>query len=248
MNQSKRWSGRCRVVAALVALAVLAACDEEMPVATPSFSEALEKLEFSAASPLADGAMIVQISAQVPAGSTLQPRLVAFSTSAGTFVQGGTSVTTSAGADGKVRAFLRAPIRADTARIRASAGGTILIKDLPFAAALPQTLEIEPDSFSVQADPVKGGQTITITAFVRRASGAVTPGQEVGFSADLAGSAPPRIGVASRSDSAGKVTVKYSPGPTSYRGPIVIRAQTVGENNRVLAATTTIDIIGWKQP
>lgn len=217
---------------ALGAALVCAACYENYP--TDAVEQTLN-LRFEADSLPADGATLVHVVATIPPDARSDSRTVSFTTSAGTFVDGGEAKVAITGIDGVADTYLRAPRTPGRARVRAQLGSVIRETTIEFDTAYATRADLEPSGFVTKGTLAS---QITITAYLRRGIGVTSPGVEIRFEALRADNQQPigRLGVAAPSDTNGTVKVSYSAGDTTYEGPVRIRALAV--NGRVLGETT----------
>ncbi len=193
----------------------------------------------------ADGATLDELVAQVTTRSADSPAEVTFSASGGTLVAAtgtGSTLTLGATSGGGATLQLRAPNAVGLVFVRASVGDVTLQDTVLFVRALPNRVDVEPNVFTVQVTP---SATVTISAYLRRDIGVVTPGTPVAFSISAPGGADAGVlGAPSPSDSQGVATVKYSPGVTSYRGPVTINATVAVDGvNQSVGGGTTIQLL-----
>jgi hypothetical protein len=122
--------------------------------------------------------------------------------------------------------LLRAPSDSTRALITAAAGGVVRSRSITFRRAQPDFIQIVPEALSLKAGPTN---QLTLTAILRRAYGAPSPGIRVVFSAtDTTPERRPRgrFTTPAPSDEKGTVTVKFTTPDTLYKGPLLIRAVT----------------------
>lgn len=226
----------------LAAMLLMAAC--EGSGSNPNAPEVLA-LSVSAPSVPADGATVLQVSGVVDPDTRGDRRQLTFSVSGGVLTEGdGKTVTVAADEDGTARVGLRAPADPGVARIRLTVGSITRQDSVLFTRAVPESITVEPERFAIAA----GLQNeIRVTVQLRRVIGRVSPGTQVGFRAFRAGTniEAGRFGVPSLSDANGVVTVRYTPGDTSYRGPVRIVAIFTGEGGGpVVIGDAYVEIFG----
>jgi hypothetical protein len=189
---------------------------------------------------LADGQTLITVSAVASPGITrLQ---VTFTTSDGTFLQAtpGPSITVDADADGRASALLRTSITVGTVVVGATANGKTIRDTVFFTRAFPDRIDVEPSVFELKAT---AGNTIQLDAFLRRATGSVSLGTLADFSATRSnGTAIGIFGAPQPSDQTGKVTVKFTPGDSSFRGPISLVAKVTTPNG-IIQGSTMITVV-----
>lgn len=221
-------------------LILACACNENNESTAPLEHQDVASLIAASDSVPADGATLTVLTAQLEANSSLarNKRTVVFSTTAGRFAASeGTTVAVVADAEGKAEAFLEAPDVPTTAIVRASGDVTTLYRTITFTSAHPTSLLIEPDRFRIH-----GTEEITLTVSLRRASGKVTSGTEVYFTARrVGGDSIGRFGIPSLSDADGKLTVRFTPADTAYLGAVAIQA--IVSTAPSVTAGTIIDVI-----
>lgn len=233
-----------RVLLCLFSLGLLLACDTSKVIAPGTASQGL--LAFAASSHLvaADGASLTQLIAVVPSGGGTIGRSVIFSTTAGTLVGASAptvTVTESASSSDSATVLLQAPRDSLFALVRASAGSTVLQDTIRFTRALPMWIDLDPQQFAVKPDPTI---VINITAYLRRTPGLVSPGTRVRFGlSGPAGADLGTLGAPSMTDAQGAAVVRYAPGNTTYRGPVLITADADGANGTSVRGQTTVQII-----
>jgi hypothetical protein len=204
-------------------------------------------LTFSARTGTADGVSPIVVTATVPATASGTDRAVAFSTTIGTLTAGTTTantVTVTADASGMASALLRAS-GAGLGLVTASTGRGTRQDTVTFVAARPETVELEPAQFTVKGDL---SSTVDLTAYLRRRTGSVTPGATVRFSAVRAegpgsGTSIGIFSVPTPSDTGGRVTARFAPADSVYRGRVTITAQTLGASGDTLQAQTVVTVV-----
>lgn len=226
---------------ALLALVFLSGCESK---SNPNGPEVLG-LSLSSTSAPADGATVVQVMGMVDPGTRADRRQLTFSASGGTLTEGdGKAVTVVADERGVARVGLRAPAEPGLVRIRLTVGSVTRQDSVSFTRAQPETITVEPERFAIAA----GLQNETrVAAHLRRSLGKVSPGTTVSFRAFRAGTniEVGRFGTATLSDGNGVVTVRYTPGETTYRGPVRIVAIFTGDNGGpVVIGDAYVEIIG----
>jgi hypothetical protein len=221
--------------------AALAGCyapDSPSPTAAEVMS-----LSVSARTAPADGATTVQVAARIAADASAGHRNITFATTSGSLGGGdGSNASVPVDAMGLAVATLRAPADVSLARIRVSQGDVVRQDSVVFVRAEAEQVLVDPEHFSVQA----GTQSeLHVTAYLRRFAGKVTPGAEVRFRAlrEDTGEGIGRFGVAETSNSAGTVTVRFTPGATAYRGRIRITATAVVAGQPGPSGSAAVDVV-----
>lgn len=227
----------------LLALAATG-CSEDSP--GPVAPDDVLALAASAAAIPADGASQATITATIPADAASANRTVAFTTTAGTF-QGadapGTSTQAQADLDGRATVILRSGTRPATAQVEASVAGVVRVLTVRFTAALPETIDVDPGTFSLAAG---FGNTTTVTATLRRTGGGVaTEATEVRFAAATpAGATVGEFRSVTPSDAQGAATALYTAGDTTHRGPVTVTARvTDPATGATVSGTATLQIV-----
>jgi hypothetical protein len=217
-----------RAILCISLLGGLLGCDE------PANPSEILSLEATADSLPADGASTALVVAKVDASATEERRTIAFTTTAGTFVEGGiASGAAVADETGQAVIGLRAPLEVGVARVRATTGGETRLLELRYVPARPEQVLVEPEKFTLSA----GAQNeIRVTAYLRRTPGRVTPGTAVQFRAFIDGTSTEigQFGVSSLSDAAGAVTVRYTVGNTGYRNRIRLVAEATSPSGQII--------------
>jgi hypothetical protein len=224
-----------RSITILIALAFLPACYEDPPM---NPGEGILRLTVESDSAPADGATLLRVLALIPKEAASDRRTVVFSTSAGTFADGGQGTVAIIALDSVAETFLRAPRTSGPARVRAQLGTEIREVSVQFDTAYPARIDVEPKTFVLKAGV---SNETTITASLRRNVGQVSPGVEIRFEAVRADNGEPigQFGTVPASGVEGTITARYTAGETTYRGLVVIRASTrdgrvVGEGTLTL--------------
>jgi hypothetical protein len=141
----------------------------------------LIKISTSVASAPADGMTVVQVSATVAPNLPEADRAVAFTTTAGTFVDSNTKQTTrTADASNRATVDLKVDSSIVTAVLRATAGVATAETTLPFVQALPDFIVVDPKADKIKSD---GTEKVAIEVKLYRNVGKVTQGTVVTFSA-----------------------------------------------------------------
>jgi hypothetical protein len=193
-----------------------------------------------AASAPADGATLTAITASIPADARADRRTVAFSTTAGTFEGATREASVAADSSGQAVARLRAPLDTGEATVRVTAGGVTRVVTVRFDRAFPDTVLLDANPFGVRAD---AAHAVIVTATLRRGVGRPSRLTPVTFTATApAGGEVGRFGPATLSDSTGVVTVRFTPGVTAYRGPVVLQA-TAPRASGVVTGRVTVDVV-----
>lgn len=229
-----------RLALAAMLAAAAGACEGDH-VTNPNAPGVLA-LVLSAQQAPADGATVVQVTASVDRDTRGEARKLTFTTGGGVFTDNGKNeVTAAADENGVVRVGLQAPGAAGLARVRVSAGAAQRADSVMFTRAFPEQLLVDAEKFAVSQGTKN---EIKVTAQLRRAVGAVTPGAAVTFRALRADTQEEigQLGVATLSDAAGQVTVRYTPGGTPYRGRIRIVATTSGAAGQI-SGETSVEVI-----
>jgi hypothetical protein len=211
---------------------LLAACYKNSPT---DAGQRLLRLVVLVDSAAADGATVIPVTAIIPANARDSSRTVTFTTSLGTFTDGGQATVSIVAIDSVAQTYLRAPRTVGSARIRAQLGSELREHVVVFDTAFPTRADLQPDSFALHAGLT---HATNVTAFLRRPVGQVTPGVEVQFRALQAdnGQELGRFGIPTASNADGAVTVRYSAGETTYNG--AVRIQALGKGMVVLGETT----------
>ncbi len=210
---------RLAVAIVLLPTAVLLGCD----ALSDAISEDPEDLIVLTVNPEtipADGASTSTLSARVPAGALPDDRIVTFTTSAGTFVDG--SVVSSdpieipADVHGVATVQLRSGLTGGSAIVRAEAGTVSRQGRVRFELALPQQVFVSADTFILS---VASADTTDVEALLFRSQGVPSVGLPVEWSSlDPMGATVGGFTNQTTSDSAGKATAEFSPGITAFRG------------------------------
>jgi hypothetical protein len=214
----------------LAAFAMLQGCEPYDPSPMEPGDDALV-LEVSASPVPADGRTVTVVEAQVPEDTKPADRAVTFQTTLGALGPGTETQVTVTAVDGSATAQLRAPSAPGVAYVRATRGTVVRLDSVIFARALADTVLVEPSKFAL---PAGVGSEMNVTAVLRRDTGTPTAGATVQFAAfDEAGAQVGQFGLPSLSDGEGRVQVRYTPGPTAYRGPVRIVASTPGTGGTI---------------
>ena len=171
----------------------------------------------------ADGDTTVTLQARIPPRANADHRLVTFATTAGSFLPDGQmTIHVTADADGAALARLRAPSTVSSAIVTAEVGGFVRTGTVDFVWAPPDTIEIDPGTFSLRASV---NVSSTVTAILRRNHGTTTVGTIVHFTAvDTTGSRIGEFRSNNPSDATGRATALFTVGNTAYRGAVTIDA------------------------
>jgi hypothetical protein len=221
--------------AALAAILLLAACYDD----TPQMPETLI-LTLSADSAPADGSTLVRAEARTEEEDESVD--VTFSTTRGGFVGAEAASAKVPTVEGLAVAELRSPTTPGVARVRVVRGTAIREDSVLFVRARAQSITVEAERFALAAGIAN---SVNVTATLRRGSGAVTAGEEVTFRAREEGTGIliGQFSTPTPSDASGRVTVRFSAGDTSYRGPVRITA-TYGSDPSAISASVVIQITG----
>lgn len=222
---------RISLLAFSVALLAAPACDGSRM--TDPNAPGVLSLAVSTREAPADGATVLMVSGTVDRDTRGEARKLIFTTSAGTFTDGGTkAATVAADENGVARLGLRAPIDAGLVRVRVSAGSAERVDSVLFTRAMPEQVLVEPEKFALVAG-IKN--ELRVTANLRRTPGTVTPLTPVSFSAYRDGTSDEvgQFGIATLSDTSGQAGVRYTAGNTTYRGRVRIVATAAGPNGPI---------------
>ncbi len=200
-----------------------------VPAPTDSVLQFVEGVEAA----LADGQSLSRFAVQIsPWLQRDADRTVEFSTTAGSFIVGGsTAATTSirADANGVATAWLRSPARFDEAIVRATVKGFVQQQTLRFDWAGPDSIIVSRpwDQAGLAAD-----KQMRIEAQLRRLDGRskVTEDLEVSFAvADTLGQPIPRMRFVNvtRANPEGQVSALLLGGNTEYRGRAVVSVRAI---------------------
>ncbi|HJW92616.1 MAG TPA: hypothetical protein VJ901_03275 [Thermoanaerobaculia bacterium] len=206
---------------------------------TPPSAADIVRISVSNTAPPADGATILQVYADVAPALTGDQRNVTFTTIYGTFI-GGTNHSVVVRADNRNRATadLQTPPDAVTTRLTAAVSGVLAETNLMFVPALPDLLRVDPATVEMKAST-----EIIVTATLSRNLGSVTAGRIITFTAtDAQGQTIGGFRNIGLSTSEQKATAVYSPGSTTYRGLVTLRATTLSASGTILSAETTVRI------
>jgi adhesin/invasin len=187
----------------------------------------------------ADGLSSVQLRAEV--NPALTNRNVIFTTTAGSFTQGGTTQTSpsvSTGSDGVAIAQLYATT-VGTAVVTATAAGFSASQTITFTPALPDFISLSAKPLSLVRSETNG---IQLVAQLSRSIGNVTKDTRVDFTAVNATSGVPfgRFQEVKRTSETGEASATFVPGATAPDGLARITARVPGTN---VSAVVTVDIL-----
>jgi hypothetical protein len=226
---------RMRALTAIVLGGFLVACHE---ITDPPKAVGIRSLD-APATAVADAATLVPITVKIDTLLAENARAVTLSTTAGRF-DDDDEVTVSPDSSGTVVAFLTPPSDTTTALITATVGTHVLRRQIAFTRAPAEQLIVNTESFVIEAEP---GADIDVTAELRRLTGRPSPGIQVAFSAtDTTGATIGTFSNPLPSDSAGRVTARFTVGATPYRGRVTVRATTVG-TTPVLTGQATVQVV-----
>jgi hypothetical protein len=220
------------------------ACSEDSR--NPVDPDQVLALSASAAAIPADGVSLVTITAVIPSDAAPANRTIAFTTTAGSFAgtsPPGASIEVPADVDGRAVVFLQSGTQPAEAQVQASVAGFVRTVTVRFVQALPETIEVDPGTFSLEPG---FANTTTVTATLRRSGGGVaTQGTEVRFTATTpAGAAVGEFRAVTPSDAQGQATALYTAGDTTHRGPVTITARvTDPATGATVAGTATLQIV-----
>jgi hypothetical protein len=211
----------------------ICACDRE-GIAPSGSGPQLRGLTVTPSTAPADDATVVTVSAVVPAASPIALPQVVFNSTAGAFTASGTgTVVLAVSNDSSAIALLRAPARPTAAIVSASAGDTVLTTALSFTVAEPDSILVEPSTFTISASATP---EVTITALLYRSVGFVSSGILVNFSAPIG-----TFGASVVSNDSGAVHVRYAPGAVSDTVADTITA-TVTHGDTVSTGRTVLTV------
>ena len=168
----------------------------------------------------ADGATPVSATARVAAGIPAGRRSVTFRTTVGRFVPGNTdSFSIDADGSNAARAVL-VSTATGVARVTATIDGTTSSATAEFTSALPDSLFV-----SVAASELRSGQSTQVNSTLLRSVGVPSPRLIVNYSAlTPAGALIGAFSGATLSTESGESRATFNVGPTTYLGPLTIRA------------------------
>ena len=225
---------------------IFGACDDGAGPVQPTSRVGASIKTFSVPkTPLeADGLTHATLSVVLVPGSTLIRPYISFATTAGVLLPGA-SATASVVPDGSLSAsaILVAPTLPGVAFVRVDADTSTRSDSVIFVAALPDSIAVAPTSILVKANSTTMADTTVLRAVLWRMKGSVSPGARVTFVASPIAGVTPQFGAATSSDANGIVTIRFSPGLTSYSGPIAITATTAGAGGTPIVAHTTVTVI-----
>lgn len=230
-------------LAALMTFA-FASCSDNKDAVAPLAAAYDMKLAITPRSISADGASQARVTATLPAAAPSFRRNVTFTSTSGSFVQGSTAastVTVTADADGTAFALLRAPRDLGVAIVQASNGGAVRTDTVTFTRAVPERIDVDVDKFNVKAT---FADYLTITVRLGRASGKVSAGTPIRLRVAPAAAASQGIfGSIPLSDSSGTVSTRFTPGPTTHRGPMTITAEFENAGGIIIAGEAIAVVI-----
>jgi hypothetical protein len=168
------------LVLTLIAGVAAASCGWELNAPPDRGNRGLDSVTLSATLDTADAVRLDTIVAYVDTSFRTANTPVTFVTTAGSFVNAGSSGALSVAPDstGVARAYLRAPSDSSLAIISVSAAGTMQSRRILFLPAPPTFLRTTASNYFVAAAP---GSTVTITATVNRQRGTLSSGTVVRF-------------------------------------------------------------------
>jgi hypothetical protein len=181
------------------------------------------------------GLVKVRAAPETPSGSTVILR-----TTNGRFTNTYAFDTIFVASNREAISALRAPNTPGVATLTATLGSESMHSSVTFVPAYAEFLSLTPSSFQLTGS---AGSSITIEAKLTRTIGQVSPGTPVEFNAFMSnGLAIGLFSNAKPSDGEGKVTIAYSPGTTTYEGPIIIEAKTRRRGGDDLVARITVEV------
>jgi hypothetical protein len=197
----------------LIASVLLACHDSVDPV--PS---GLTALHATPDTVLADGVSQTAVTATVDTHLPIAFWSVTFTSTAGVFLESGTStVTLGAGPAGVATVYLRAPRDSVTAMVTATADTVVRTTTVHFAFAPVDSMTVVPAALDV-------GDSVQVTAYLSSNIGFPSPGVLLKFTAtSSAGDSTGQFTPVVPSDTTNVVTVQYYRSPT-YVGTVTIAA------------------------
>lgn len=183
----------------------------------------------------ADGATLSRFSVAVSPSVPPAQRTATFTTSAGTFVPSG---TVPVSASNLATGDLKSPTVIGTARVQVTVAGVTRETLIDFERATPDAVTVLVQSATVKASPVN---EVTVTVQLLRDVGTVNAGTLVTLTARTEDGV--QVGSfrnITRSDTNQQATAQYSPGDTSYRGPVIVEAGAEGTRAR---GRTTVQVV-----
>lgn len=234
-----------RMAASTILLLVAMSCSSATDVVAPPAAlptAALDSMRVSSRSISADGAGQIIISAFVPSTMLEKVTTVYFTTTGGT-LGSGTAVNAAVNDRGVARAVLTAPTAPTVIFVSASAYATVKTDSILATVALPDTMSVSAASALIRADTLTVVNEVAVTAQLTRKSGNVSSGLTVEWSATAPNGIAPVFSAVTLSNTTGVATAKYSPGLTSYRGPVTITVKTKGSTGATLSASTVVYLL-----
>ena len=234
--------------APFVILLTVAGCElEKFTLPTPAVS-ALDTFIVSSRSLVADGASQVIMTAIVPPPMRGKVTSVQFTTTSGSFGASATSITAAVNDSGRARAVLTAPGAPTVIFVSASAFATVKTDSIFASVALPDTMSVSAAGALLRADTLTVVNEVLVTAQLTRRNGMAGSGLTVEWSASAANGVSPVFSAVTLSSASGVATAKYSPGLTSYRGPVTVTAKTKGANGGTLTASAIVYLLPPEPP
>ena len=226
---------KARLIPILVLMVV--GCKEKGDPSEP-LNEVPPTLTVSERNITADGVSTTVVSIEKGSG---REREVVLGTTSGVFVPSNTSSVALPLSDNAPSiAILRSPTSEGKAYIVASVGKDLLRDSVTFTRAHPEAIRIESDKFAVAAKPTEEAR---ITVQLSRLSGSLQSGTQIEMNArNNDGVTVGRFSTIPIADANGTASVRYTPGNTSYRGPVTITA-AVTTPNRTISSATVVDVI-----
>lgn len=230
----------------ITSLVALTACTKGDDLLEPDGSKAFRLIVEEKAIP-ADGSSQTTIHAILPRDTSSTNRSVKFKTSAGMLVSPsgnsapGTEATVLADGDGDAMVQLRSSGVVETARVEAKAGNFARQRKVAFEAALPEAIDVDPGTFSLEAGV---DHEITVTAHLLRSVGVPTQNTPVSYLATDISSTP--VGAfrnPTRSDASGISTVHFTAGATMYRGSLTLTARVQSATGAIIEGHAVIQIV-----
>jgi hypothetical protein len=189
----------------------------------------------------ADGVATGKIEATISNNASLDRRTVVFKTSSGTFVNGqGDSISVVANEDFVARADLTSLSASESLVTAKISGYTTPEVKISFIKAFPDKITISVDSFSVNAD--YKGETLVSAQLSTDDGGKPSKAHQVVFSArtetdNLTIGTFLNDKTTQTTDISGIAKIRFSPGNTTYRGFVILKAATKTENDSAFSQT-----------
>lgn len=174
----------------------------------------------------ADGFSTTLVNVTAPLSEANPSPTISLKTSAGVFEESGTSqVSLTVDRTGTATAHLRSTVATGVARLTATLGRLRVEDSVRFVSAPPTGLVLDPAAFALSAKP---GTELALRLQLTRTPGRPTAGQQIRLSATGTGGPIGIFGPVLPTDTAGKVTVRFTLNDSSYRALVRIRAAAAG--------------------